>query len=294
MMFKGSRFIYENMNGDRVIFDSDDSPFKLYKDGIDFLSSNTIDLSETSVSGSVGSTVGSKTVQSKIGTLEGEIIDDIPDNRRKMIDTIFPFDEGRFIYENGEDSFYLEVQPSTTPIISNDEDVEKFQIILLVPYPFWRDSNGYSFEKFSKLISHYKYGQSFSSTEPWRISTRESTSVINIFNNNPVDLGLIVTIKLLDNVDQVTLTNTSTQETFTINRPSWLSDNIGYTYEISTVPNSKYAKIIAPDGTETNIINSFYGEFFQLHYRDNPISLGEGTHTDIDVTLQWYDIRIGI
>lgn len=294
MMFKGTRFIYENMNGDRIIFDTENSPFKLYKDGIDFLSSNTIDLSESVVSGSVGSTIGGKTVNSKTGTLEGEITEDIANNRRKMIETIFPFDDGKFIYENGDESYYLEVQPSMTPYISNDEDIEKFQVTLLVPYPYWRDSKGYSYAKFNELISHYKYPQSFSGTVPWKISTKNSTSVLNIYNDDPVDLGLIIQIKMLANVYQVGLTNTLTQETFMIQRPNTLPDNTGYTYEISTIPNEVYIKMIAPDGTEQNIINSFYGTFFLLHYKDNPISLGEGSHDDVDVTLMWHDIRIGI
>lgn len=295
MVFKGTRFIYENSFGDQIIFDSESSPFKLYIDGIDSLSSNTIELGENTVSGRVGSKTTSKRITSKIVTLNGDITEDIKNNRKLMISTIYPLDEGKLIFEDGDDRYYLDVTPKMTPDISTHEDIERFQIVLLAAYPFWKNGDGYSSVTFGEIISHYKYPQSFSSTIPFKISSREDSSVLNIYSKPKFDVGFKMRVKILSNTFSFTITNTLTQEHMTIERPGYLSDNTGYIYDVSTIQNEKYVRLIDPSGEiDTGLINKFYGTLFSLHHGDNPLSLGEGSHANVLVTIFWEDVLEGI
>lgn len=298
-MFENAKFIYQNSLGKTIEF-SLNSPFKLYKDGVTGLSQNSVKIDETSIENQVGTVVESQTINSKDIVLEGEYSEDIVENRRKIINTFFPNDTAKFYYYNYDEIWYLDVIPITTPTLTNDEDEQRFQITLKVPYPFWKSKNDHKKISFGTFTSKYKYPQSFSNVIKWKISDKTESTVANIYNDSPYSVGINVTFKCNGNVQNPYIINVRTQEKIELQTtyPFLMkNDTTGYIFKVCTIDNKIDVIVIEENGYAYSNINmvTFESTFLKLSQGDNVIRFGAaGGEESLEAIIEYESIQVGI
>lgn len=296
-MFEHTKIYYINSKEKQIEF-SLNSPFKLFIDGLDGLSSNSVNISQSSIVGQIGNIVETLKIDSKTLTFDGEITEDIQNNRKQMISTIYPGDYGKVVFEDEKSKYYLEVIAITTPVISNHEDIEQFQFSVLAPYPFWRKYRAENAIRFGEFKSTYKYPQSFSNKNAWRISKKLDSKIQNIFNSSSYDLGFVVQFRCGGNVKNPYIVNTMTQEKIAIDTSSVNTlDTTDYIFEIGTVDNQKFVKMITSSKEEIPSVSSlaFDSTFFKLHPGDNPLRFGAEINEQVlEATIRYDEILVGI
>ncbi len=135
-------FIYETAIG--AITFKQDSPFWITD--IDGVSSEEIEIFSSRSNGQVGATVTGQSIKPRSITVDGSIFDPIRQNRRRLIDVIAPQIPATLTYQEGGESWYLNVVPEKTPEITPGDGVQNFQLRLYCDYPHWRTSKSYALQ----------------------------------------------------------------------------------------------------------------------------------------------------
>lgn len=287
----GIRVFYENEKG-RILEFSKLTGIRLT--AIDSISGNTIDLSESTVDGQIGSTLTGYSVQAKDITLEGRYHYDAG-VRRQILATILPGVNAKLRYVNEEEGVdvYWEAAPKKTPIISLNPVWQSFQVTLRLtcPYPRKTKESSYGFQTKKSM---FKFPRSYSNTVPFKITTLEATPLITIDNEGDLDSGFIVRMKA--NADGITspyVTNVDTQETLRFNGLTLSAGNI---LEICTRPNEKYAHLITKEGS-SNVFGAmdYNSSFFQLKPGKNYLRAGASTNeAQLETTLVFNEVTAGV
>ena len=165
------KVIYTNAYGDSVEF-SASSGIRITS--IDGITSNDIDLSESTVNNQVGSSITGKSVQAKEITLEGRYRYK-PSIRKTLLAVILPGVTAtlRYIDDVAETDVYWTVTPKQTPVISINPVWQSFQFVLRAPFPYPR-SHVSNVTYFNYLKSKFKFKQAYSSTQKWNHQEQRS------------------------------------------------------------------------------------------------------------------------
>lgn len=287
----GVTVIYTNENGDSIEF-SKESEIRITD--IDGLSSNDIDLSEATVNNQIGSSITGISVEAKDITINGRYKYD-PKKRKKMLAVILPGVTAtlRYVNDNEDIDVYWKVTPKKTPVISNGVVWQSFQIQLRLPYPYARkyDSN---ITEFNTLQSMHRFPRSYSSTVPFKLSSREYQPLRQIINKGSIDTGFVLTMKAnVDGVKSPRITRIDTQEH--ISFPN-LVLNLNDVIQISTYENERYCRLIR-NGVTSNIFSQtdYASTFFQLKPGANDIRYSaEENEKSLEVKLTFDDTVVGV
>lgn len=285
------RVLYENANG-RILEFSELTGIRLTT--LDSISGNTIELSESTVTDQIGSSVTGKVIQPKDITLEGRYRY-TPETRKMILATILPGVDARLRYVNDveETDVYWQVTPTQTPIMNLNPIWQTFQVVVHVPYPYPRKTEQKQAE-FSLKKSLFKFPFTYPTEKPFRISSLIAQPLISIENEGDLESGFL--IRMTANADGITgpyLINVDTQEGL---RFSELTLNAGQALEICTKPNEKYAHLIL-DGSITNAfaMMDYSSVFFQLTPGLNNIRAGASTNeTQLETVLYFNEIMPGV
>ena len=118
---------FEYITANNAVSFSEDSDFWIT--GIDGLSSNEINISETQGVNQIGSTRSSQSVRPRDLTVSGVLFGNLKENRRTLLSCVSPMIPARFfIHEDGE-SWYLEGTPKRTPVMEETAEIQQFQFI---------------------------------------------------------------------------------------------------------------------------------------------------------------------
>nr|DAM96732.1 MAG TPA: tail protein [Caudoviricetes sp.] len=284
------KVIYTNAYGDSVEF-SASSGIRITS--IDGLTSNEINLSESTVNNQVGSSITGKSVQAKDLTIEGRYHYK-PSIRKTLLAVILPGVTAtlRYIDDLAEIDVYWVVIPKQTPVISINPVWQNFQFVVRVPFPYPR-SHISNVTYFNYLKSRFRFKQAYSSTQKWKISERTYQPLQTIKNKGSLETGFIVRMTATAEVKAPKIVKVDTQET--IEFPN-LTLQSGETLEINTHDNEKYCHLIKED----SVVNAFpdmsyESTFFKLNKGDNVIRYSSETNEkSLEVVLTFDEVMAGI
>lgn len=284
------KIIYTNAYGDSVEF-SANSGIRITS--IDGLTSNEINLSESTVNNQVGSSITGKSVQAKDLTIEGRYRYR-PSIRKTLLAVILPGVTAtlRYIDELAEIDVYWVVIPKQTPVISINPVWQNFQFVVRVPFPYPR-SHISNVTYFNYLKSRFRFKQAYSSTQKWKISERTYQPLQTIKNKGSLETGFIVRMTATAEVKAPKIVKVDTQEA--IEFPN-LTLQSGETLEINTHDNEKYCHLIKED----SVVNAFpdmsyESTFFKLNKGDNVIRYSSETNEkSLEVVLTFDEVMAGI
>lgn len=284
------KVIYTNAYGDSVEF-SASSGIRITS--IDGLTSNEINLSESTVNNQVGSSITGKSVQAKDLTIEGRYHYK-PSIRKTLLAVILPGVTAtlRYINDLAEIDVYWVVIPRQTPVISINPVWQNFQFVVRVPFPYPR-SHVSNITYFNYLKSRFRFKQAYSSTEKWKISERTYQPLQTIKNKGSLETGFLVRMTATAEVKGPRIVKVDTQEA--IEFPN-LTLQSGETLEINTHDNEKYCHLIKED----SVVNAFpdmsyESTFFKLNKGDNVIRYSSETNEkSLEVVLTFDEVMAGI
>lgn len=284
------KVIYTNAYGDSVEF-SASSGIRITS--IDGLTSNEINLSESTVNNQVGSSITGKSVQAKDLTIEGRYHYK-PSIRKTLLAVILPGVTAtlRYINDLAEIDVYWVVIPKQTPVISINPVWQNFQFVVRVPFPYPR-SHVSNVTYFNYLKSRFRFKQAYSSTQKWKISERTYQPLQTIKNKGSLETGFLVRMTATAEVKAPKIVKVDTQEV--IEFPN-LTLQSGETLEINTHDNEKYCHLIKED----SVVNAFpdmsyESTFFKLNKGDNVIRYSSETNEkSLEVVLTFDEVMAGI
>ncbi len=211
MSFKNlsKTFRYVNENGDSITFEYAYGFLINKPSGIDTVQ---VKLSQAQGINQVGSTVESKTVQSRPVTISGIIVGLDQDVRKeKLMSVVRPDLTGKFY----ADDYYLNVHVTATPTIEPRKKFAHFQFSIDAPYPYWQKDNSVS-QALSGIQNHFKF--------PWNISRSYrfgewmATQFMNIRNDGQLPVPFTATFYAKNEVENPKITHASTGETLILNK----------------------------------------------------------------------------
>lgn len=285
------KVIYTNDYGASVEF-SKNSGIRITD--IDGLSANEIDLSETTVTNQVGSSITGASIQSKDLTIEGRYAYK-PEIRKRLLAVILPGVAGKLRYINDKEGVdvYWDAQPSKTPEISLNPVWQTFQFTLKLPYPYPRSSEP-QIIRFSGMTSNFKFKQSYSSTVEWTISDKDISHLKVITNKGALSTGFIITFEALtDDIVAPTVVNVDTRDYMTFTELTLAKGDI---LTVNTNEGQRGA-YLTHNGEKSNVFSLMdYGStFFLLDTGDNTLRSGASSNEDnLAVTLTFDEIVAGV
>ena len=234
---------FEYITANNAVSFSEDSDFWIT--GIDGLSSNEINISETQGVNQIGSTRSSQSVRPRDLTVTGVLFGNLKENRRTLLSCVSPMIPAHFfIHEDGE-SWYLEGTPKRTPVMEETAEIQQFQFILHCPYPYWRTA-----DDANTLLAGIKalFRFPFYTGGKWYISKYEASAIKRVLNDGDVDIDLTVELKAMAQVQapEVLLVETGSMLRITKTLQA------GESFTISTVYGSKRVIYRHADGVEEN------------------------------------------
>lgn len=284
------KVIYTNAYGDSVEF-SARSDIRITS--IDGLTSNEINLSESTVNNQVGSSITGVSVQAKDLTIEGRYRYK-PSIRKTLLAVILPGVTAtlRYIDDLAEIDVYWVVIPKQTPVISINPVWQNFQFVVRVPFPYPR-SHVSNVTYFNYLKSRFRFKQAYSSTQKWKISERTYRPLQTIKNKGSLETGFLVRMTATAEVKAPKIVKVDTQEVIEFPK---LTLQSGETLEINTHDNEKYCHLIKED----SVVNAFpdmsyESTFFKLNKGDNVIRYSSETNEkSLEVVLTFDEVMAGI
>jgi len=263
-MDKKEKFIFENERGQQIEF-SVYSPF--FIDNIDGISGLKNIIYQNKGMGQDGSTYMGSTLGNRNIVIQGAITENKEQNRIKLLSIINPKLKAKLIYADGNIKKYVECVVETAPTITKDYN-PKYQISLLCPNPYWRDT-----AESKKQIVLWKGDFHFPLIIPQDkgiiIGHREPSLIVNIENNGQVKTGMVIEFYARGTLKNPSLFNVNTREFIKVNKEMVAGEKI--------IVNTNYGKKkITQDinGVKTDILNylDIVGggdTFLQLDVGDN-------------------------
>lgn len=290
-MKRGIKYIFTNQFNESVEF-SDNS--EIYLTSVSGLSTNDINISEATSTNQVGSSITGKSVQSKTITIDG-VFKYNPSLRKRLLAVILPGVTANFRYINEFEKVdvYWDVEVNKSPIISDSNTWQNFQFMLKMGYPYARSTNKQMVD-FNALNPLFRFAQSYSSTVPFKISSRTHRPLRTLLNKGLVSNGFKAVFKALSNdIKAPYIMNVNTQEHV---RFGAMTLTEGDVIELCTNTNQSYCKLIRGN-VETNIYaDTDYGSiFFQLAPGENVIRYGaDSNEQNLEVRVEYEDVYPGV
>lgn len=211
MSFKNlsKTFKYVNEQGGTLVFEYSNGYLINKPNGIDTIK---VRLSEAQGINQVGSTIQSRTVQSRPVTISGIICGDDQEARKTELLTVIRPDLSGKLYA---DDYYLNVHVTSTPVIEARNKFAHFQFSLSAPYPYWQKDSEVS-QALSGIENQFKF--------PWNISRSYRfgqlmlTQFMNIFNGGQLPVPFTATFYAKNDVVNPSITNVNTGEVLILNK----------------------------------------------------------------------------
>lgn len=211
-------FKYVNELGGTLVFEYDKGFVINKPQGID-----TLSVSHNQAQGinQVGATVQSSNVQARPVTISGILVGEFQStNKDRLLSVIRP-DLSAKLYA---DDFYLEVRPSSTPVVEPRPKFSKFQFSLLAAYPYWQKDDSAS-ATLSGVHKGFRLMDEFGNKQWWindpakyRFGEVINAQFININNSGQVSIPFTVVFKALAEVQNPKLIEASTNNYLLLNK----------------------------------------------------------------------------
>jgi hypothetical protein len=287
---KKEKFIFENERGQQIEF-SVYSPF--FVDNIDGISGLKNIIYQNKGMGQDGSTYMGSTLGNRNIVIQGAITENKEQNRIKLLSIINPKLKAKLIYADGNIKKYVECVVETAPTITK-ENKPKFQMSLICPNPYWRDT-----VESKKQIVLWKGDFHFPLIIPQDkgiiIGHREPSLIVNIENNGQVKTGMIIEFFARGTLKNPSLFNVNTREFIKVNKEMVAGEKI--------IINTNFGKkkiLQELNGVTTDILNylDIIGggdTFLQLDVGDNLFRYNADKNLDnLEVSIYYNNNYLGV
>ena len=289
-MNKKEKFIFENERGQQIEF-SVYSPF--FINNIDGISGLKNIIYQNKGMGQDGSTYMGSTLGNRNIVIQGAITENKEQNRIKLLSIINPKLKAKLIYTDGNIKKYVECVVETAPTITK-ENKPKFQMSLICPNPYWRDT-----AENKKQIVLWKGDFHFPLIIPQDkgiiIGHREPSLIVNIENNGQVKTGMIIEFFARGTLKNPSLFNVNTREFIKVNKEMVAGEKI--------IINTNFGKkkiLQELNGVTTDILNylDIIGggdTFLQLDVGDNLFRYNADKNLDnLEVSIYYNNNYLGV
>lgn len=287
---KKEKFIFENERGQQIEF-SVYSPF--FINNIDGISGLKNIIYQNKGMGQDGSTYMGSTLGNRNIVIQGAITENKEQNRIKLLSIINPKLKAKLIYADGNIKKYVECVVETAPTITK-ENKPKFQMSLICPNPYWRDT-----AESKKQIVLWKDDFHFPLIIPQDkgiiIGHREPSLIVNIENNGQVKTGMIIEFFARGTLKNPSLFNVNTREFIKVNKEMVAGEKI--------IINTNFGKkkiLQELNGVTTDILNylDIIGggdTFLQLDVGDNLFRYNADEGLDnLEVSIYYNNNYLGV
>ncbi len=208
---------YVNDEGGEILF-SMSSGFIITDPGS--VSENNVEVSTAQGIGQVGASVQSQAVKPRSVTVTGFLRGNEAAKKEKLLSVVRPA-LGARLYFN--DTYYLVVYPTVTPVLGRNRTFAAFQFSLLAPYPYWQLDQSTS-TILSGLQPCFRFPWNLTVT--WTFAEELATQFINVKNTGQLAVPFTVTFSAKDNVVNPKITNVITGEWLRVNRTLAASERV--------------------------------------------------------------------
>lgn len=217
-------FKYVNENGEEIIFEYEYGYLINKPNGIDTVSINH---SQAQGINQVGATIQSSNVQARPVTISGILVGAGQSTHKDTLLSIIRPDLSAKLYA---DDFYLDVRPTSTPVIEPKERFSAFQFSLLAAYPYWqKDGNASAtlsgVQKMFKLWDT-EAGKFWNIYRGWQFGRRVAAQFINIVNDGQVPIPFTATFTALEQVVNPKLIEAATNEYLLLNKTLAIGEKV--------------------------------------------------------------------
>lgn len=202
-------FRYINSNGDEIVFEYDEGYVINKPQGID-----TLSISHNQAQGinQVGSTIQSSNVESRPVTITGLLVgSNQAANKVKLLSIVRPDLRARLY----ADDYYLDVIPSSTPVIEPKPRFSAFQFSLLAAYPYWQKDNSAS-ATLNGVRKAFRFP--WNVYRPYHFGEVIQALFINVYNGGQVPIPFTVRFTALAEVSNPKLIDAATNKFLLLNK----------------------------------------------------------------------------
>jgi hypothetical protein len=212
---------------------------------IDSVSSVEIDISESRSTAQIGSSIASQSVRPRSFTVDGALFEPIGTNRDQLLDIMAPQFPATFtVTQNGE-SWYLDVIPEKTPVVTDGNGLQFFQVRLHAAYPYWRTTASYA-SQVAGLMALFKFP--FFTGGSWWISRFSDSYFTTIENRGNVPMEFTVAFTARSALENPELYHVDTGKRILIRKSMIAGERV----QVSTVYGKKGVICISASGEVTN------------------------------------------
>lgn len=234
-------FIYENSIGSITFaYDGD-----YWIEEIDGASSIDVNISESKGIGQIGSTITEKNVEPRTISIDGAFFEPIQNNRQELIEIFSPQENGTFTVIQNNESWYLNVVNKKTPVISDGEGVQKFQLELYANYPYWRTTDSYS-QQIAGLVPLFQF--LFYTGGEWWISKYTDDYFYTIENKGNVPIEFVVTFTARNELENPEIYQVDTKKKISLRKKMEGGDR----FVVSTIYGQRGVTFIDKNGVSSN------------------------------------------
>lgn len=234
-------FLYENALG--VVRFAYESPFWITD--IPEISSVEIDIASIRGREQIGETITNQIVQPKEFTMDGVIFDPIPESREHLLRVMAPLVKSTLTVINGEEMWYLDVVPQSTPAIDSGNGMQNFQVSLYASYPYWQTTDTYA-RQVAGLTAKFKFP--FYTGGSWYISEFSDNYFTTLTNLGNVPSGIKVTFSARSSIQNPELMHMGTSKKIAIEKRMELGEKV----IVSTFYGDKSVIVVDSKGNCTN------------------------------------------
>lgn len=251
---------------------------------------------QTSTGNFNGVRVDSVNIKERTIPIEGAIVGmskiDMERKRAEFIGFLNPSEKFEFIYTNHRWTRKVIGYISSLDFQEEINRMQKFQIQVLVPFPFWEEPT-----EVKNTIAAWTKDAYFplvaTKENPIIFGHRVSNIVCTIYNIGDVATGMRIRLEALATVENPSVLNIYTREFIKIKKTLEKGDVL----EISTKVNNKRVEIIKADGSRENVLNwmTFDSEFLQLQKGDNVFRYDAESGIDnLEMSIYYTPAYLGI
>jgi len=225
----------------------------------------------------VGGALQGQTVQPRNIMCRGTIMGNANAAKKMMLDIILPEVKAKLIYN---DTWTIDVIPTTTPEISRHTITASFDFALRAPYPYWKKKAGVA-SGMAYMQPMFKFPWNL--TKPWVFGIRVAPEFTNVYNAGNIPADFTAVFYARSATSNPSLVKATTLEMIKINKEMEAGDRI----TVNNGANSITA-IMSHGSTTTDIFNAidFDSTFFLLDPGDNILRFdAEGSRDALDVTI---------
>lgn len=220
----------------------------------------------------IGEVLQSQSIGGRTLKIQGVLINDIADGKKRLRGAFSPFNGGKLIFNN---EYYMRVFVKNTPTFSPVKDDGRFSLQLFAPIPFFYSisERRFALGAVKPLFSFpVNYGQ------PHYFGETMAQKIVDVVNDGDANTALSVEIRTKAAAENIIITNLKTFEFLKIN----VAINLGDVVKVWRDEDNVLRATLTSNGEITDIITQIdeASELFELRQGENLLTISADSGGD--------------